>query len=122
MPDLEPLIREYCDLLEQERRINERKDVLKRDILKAMDDAKLAESKTPAGSATRSSRFKLTPHREPVLSLLDSEDLFPFAQFTPAKVTEHLVPRFGREALLPLFAVEKSVSVLIKRLPGPRTS
>lgn len=122
MPDLEPLIREYCDLLEQERHINDRKDVLKRDILKAMDGANLAEQKTPAGSAMRSSRFKLTPHREPVLSLLDCEDIFPFAQFTPAKVTEHLVPRYGRDALLPLFAVEKTVSLLIKRLPGPRTS
>lgn len=120
MPDLEALIREYCGLLDQERRINTRKDDLKREILEAMDGTNLAESKTPAGSATRSSRFKLTPHRGPVLDLLDAEDLFPFAQFTPAKVTEHLVPRFGRDALLPLFAVEKSVSLLIKRLPGPR--
>jgi hypothetical protein len=120
MDDLEGLIREYCELLDQERHLTERKDALKLAIQRKMDEANLPEHKTPAGSATRSSRFKLTPRREPVLSLLDSEDLFPFAQFTPARVTEHLVPRYGREALLPLFDVEKTVFVLVKRPPGSR--
>jgi hypothetical protein len=122
MDDLESLIAEYCDLLDQERRLTDRKDALKQAIQQKMDEANLADHKTPAGSATRSSRFKLNPKREAVLSLLDSEDLFPFAQFTPARVTEHLVPRYGRETLLPLFDVEKTVFVLVKRPPGFRNS
>ena len=122
MPDLEALIREYCELLDQEKRIGDRKDVVKHAIQDALESANLADHKTAAGSAIRSSRFKLTPRREAVLGLLDSEDLFPFAQFTPARVTEHLVPRYGRETLLPLFDVEKTVFVLVKRPPGSRAS
>lgn len=118
MDDLEALIREYCGLLDEERRINDRKDVLKTAILKVMADAKLAATKTAHGSVDRASRFKLIPRREPVLSLLDSEDLFPFAQFTPAKVTEHLVPRYGRERLLPLFDVDKTEYIQVRRPPG----
>ncbi len=118
MDDLEALIREYCGLLDEERRISDRKDALKQAILQIMADAKLAGTKTPYGSVERTARFKLTPRREPVLSLLDSEDLFPFAQFTPAKVTEHLVPRYGRERLLPLFDVDKTEFIQVRRPPG----
>lgn len=118
MADLEGMIREYCGLLDEERRIADRKDVLKKAILAEMADAHLANAKTSAGSVERASRFKLTPRREEVLSLLDSEDLFPFVQFTPAKVTEHLVPRYGREALLPLFQVEKTEYIQVRRPPG----
>jgi hypothetical protein len=53
-----------------------------------------------------------------VLSLLDSEDLFPFANFTPARVKELLVPKYGRETLIPLFEIQKSELLMIKRPPG----
>jgi hypothetical protein len=53
-----------------------------------------------------------------VLGLLDRDDLLPFAQFTPAKVTEILVPRYGRERLMPLFDIEKTEYVMVKRPSG----
>jgi hypothetical protein len=118
MDDIETLIREYCELLDQERLLSARKDVVKAAILAKLNEANLPEKRTPSGSAERTSRFKLTPRRDDVLTLLDAEDLFPFAQFTPARVKEHLVPRYGRERLLPLFDVEKTVFIMVKRPPG----
>ncbi len=118
MDDLEGMIREYCGLLDEERRLADRKDALKKAILATMAAEHLPNAKTPAGSVDRASRFKLTPRRDEVLSVLDAEDLFPFAQFTPAKVTEHLVPRYGREVLLPLFQVEKTEYIMVRRPPG----
>jgi hypothetical protein len=70
------------------------------------------------GSAVRTWRFKLLPRPEPVLGILNSEDLFFFAHFTPARVKEILVPKYGRETLLPLFDIEKTESLVIKRPPG----
>jgi hypothetical protein len=118
MDELESMIREYCGILDEEQRLSERKDAIKAAILRKMTEANLASSRTPSGSVEKSSRFKLTPRRNDVLALLDAEDLFPFAQFTPNRVKEHLVPRYGREKLLPLFEVEKSVFVQVKRPPG----
>jgi hypothetical protein len=118
MDDIESMIREYCELLDQERRLGDRKDVVKAAILAKMNEANLATSRTPSGNVERVSRFKLTPRRDDVLTLLDAEDLFPFAQFTPTRVKEHLIPRYGRERLLPLFDVEKTVFVMVKRPPG----
>jgi len=115
MDDLEGMIREYCGLLDEERRLAGRKDALKKAILAAMGAEHLQNAKTPAGSVDRASRFKLTPRRDEILTVLDAEDLFPFAQFTPAKVTEHLVPRYGREVLLPLFQVEKTEYIMVRR-------
>jgi hypothetical protein len=57
----------------------------------------------------------LTPRKGPVLELLGSEDLFPFARFTPAGVKEILVPKFGRESLIPLFDIQKSRYLMITR-------
>ena len=118
MDDIETLIREYCELLDQERRLGNRKDVVKAEILAKMDEANLANSRTPSGTVDRISRFKLTPRRDDVLTLLDAEDLFPFAQFTPNRVKELLVPRYGRERLLPLFDVEKTAFIMVKRPSG----
>ena len=118
MVDLDAMIREYCGLLDEERRLGDRKDALKRAIVAAMAAANLPNVKTPAGSVDRASRFKLTPRRDEILSLLDAEDLFPFAQFTPAKVTQHLVPRYGREVLLPLFKVDKTEYIMVHRPSG----
>jgi len=118
MDELESMIREYCEILDEENRLSERKGVLKAAILQKMTDASLVSSRTPSGSVETASRFKLTPRRDDVLALLDAEDLLPFAQFTPNRVKEHLVPRYGRERLLPLFDVEKTVFILVKRPAG----
>ena len=118
MTDLEGLIREYCDLLNQEKQISDRKDAIKAAILAKMVEQSLEETQTLSGSVAKSSRFRLTPRRDAVLSLLDAEDLFPFAQFTPDRVKQHLVPRYGRERLLSLFDVEKTTFVQVKRPPG----
>jgi hypothetical protein len=115
---LPALIREYAELLEQERLLDDRKAALRAQIEEAMALDRVDQARTEFGSAQRMTRHKLIPRRDPVLSLLDRADLFPFATFTPAKVTEHLVPRFGRETLIPLFDIEKSHYLLVKRPSG----
>src|SRR5579883_2354669 len=92
MPELSLLIAEYCSILEQERRLEERKDRLREAIREAMVELEIPKLRSPAGTASLSKRFKLTPRKEPVLNLLTSEDLYPFAQFTPGRVKELLVP------------------------------
>jgi hypothetical protein len=54
-----------------------------------------------------------------VLGLLSREDLFRFANFTPGRVKEVLVPKYGREALIPLFDIQKSDVLVIKSAPAP---
>src|SRR4051794_37349318 len=83
MPELSMLIGEYCSILEQERQLQERKERLREAIHEAMIEMEVPKVHCPYGTANLSSRFKLTPRREPVLDLLSSEDLYPFAQFTP---------------------------------------
>jgi hypothetical protein len=115
MPDLSQLIGEYCAILEQERRLKERKERLREAIGEAMVEMEIPRLRCPAGTASLSSRFKLTPRKEPVLDLLTSEDLYPFAHFTPGRVKELLVPKYGRETLLPLFDIERSVVLMVQR-------
>jgi hypothetical protein len=115
MPEL---IRDYAELLVEEHRLAKRKEGLRAAITEEMARQNLKESHTEFGNALRTFRFKLLPRREPVLGLLDREDLFPFAIFTPARVKELLVPRFGREALIPLFEIQKSELLVVKRPPG----
>jgi hypothetical protein len=117
MAELPDLIREYCELLEQEGRLKERKEDLRNQILTEMGRHQLADVRYAQGSALRTRRFKLLPRQEAVLEVLDADDLFPFAQFTPARVKELLVPKYGRERLLPLFDVQKSDVLVVKR-PG----
>jgi hypothetical protein len=114
---LPELIREYAGLLDEERRLNERKEAIRAMIQEAMAIDRLDQARTEFGTAQRMKRFKLIPKRELVLETLDRQDLFPFANFTSAKVTEILVPKFGRERLLPLFDVEKTEYLLVKRQP-----
>jgi hypothetical protein len=57
----------------------------------------------------------LTPRKEAVLDLLTGADILPFAHFTPGKVREILVPRYGRDRLLPLFEIEKTEFVHVTR-------
>jgi hypothetical protein len=120
MNRLESLLAEYCQLLDAEHELGVRKDEVKTTIFAELEIAQLDSMRTPSGSVERRQRFKLTPKRDEVLSLLDSGDLLPFATFTAAKVTEHLVPRYGRERLIALFDIEKTEFVMIKRPPQSR--
>jgi hypothetical protein len=115
MAELSEMIREYCDILNQERQLGDRKESLRAAIAEAMDRQNVEQTRTAHGSARYMSRFKLTPWRDPVLNLLSCEDLFQFARFTPAGVKEILVPKFGRETLIPLFDIQKSRYLLISR-------
>ena len=118
MSDLNVLIREYCSILDQERQLNARKERLREAISGEMDRQELRSTRTEFGNAQRASRFKLLPRREPVLGLLSGADIFPFANFTPARVKELLVPKYGRETLIPLFDIEKTEFLLVKRPQG----
>jgi hypothetical protein len=118
MPGLHDLIREYGELLAEESRLSDRKERLRTVIAQEMAGQNLKSTSTEHGSAVRTWRFKLLPRPEPVLGLLSSEDLFFFANFTPARVKEILVPKYGRETLLPLFDIEKTELLVIKRPPG----
>ena len=118
MPELSMLIREYCAILAQEHQLSERKDRLREAIAQEMARQGLRRSSSEFGTAQRTSRFKLYPRREQVLRILSSEDLFSFANFTPARVKEWLVPKYGRETLLPLFDIEKTELLVVKRPPG----
>jgi hypothetical protein len=118
MPGLHDLIREYGELLTEESRISERKEQLRAMIAQEMAGQNVRSTSTEHGSAVRTWRFKLIPRPEPVLGLLSSEDLFFFANFTPARVKDILVPKYGRETLLPLFDIEKTELLVIKRPPG----
>jgi hypothetical protein len=119
MPDLSEMIREYCSILEQERRLSERKEQIRTSISEEMKRQEINLSRCDQGSAQMSYRYKLHPKVGPVLNLLNSEDLYFFANFTPARVKEVLVPKYGRQALIPLFDYEKSQFLLIKRAIGP---
>ena len=121
MPPLPDLIREYCEILEQEGFLERRKEALRAMIQQAMADERLAATNTPFGSARTMSRFKLVPRRDEVVNLLDADDLLAFATFTPPKVTELLVPKYGRDRLLRLFDVEKTEFLQVKRPTGPGT-
>jgi hypothetical protein len=117
MPGLTELIQEYCELLNAERLLNERKDQLRQEILSAMAGQGVDQFQSPVGSARRTSYFKLNPRRDAVLNLLSAEDLFDFAHFTPARVRNILVPKYGRQTLLPLFDYQKSETLYVRR-PG----
>ena len=120
MPELPELIRQYAALLDEESRLSQRKERLRAQILAEMDRHEVRDARYPHGRAQRTSRFKLLPRRAEVLGLLAAEDLFEFARFSAERVKEVLVPRYGRERLLPLFDVEKSELLIIKR-PHERT-
>ena len=121
MNDLPDLIREYADLLDREKELARRKAALRDQIAEAMALDRVQHARTEFGSAQTMTRHKLTPRPDPVLGLLQGADLFPFATFTPPKVTEHLVPKYGRERLIPLFDIEKTHYLLIKRPNDPRS-
>jgi hypothetical protein len=118
MPELSELIREYSGLLDQESLIAERKERLRAAIADELARRNLKSTSTEYGSAARTSRFKLLPRQVPVLSMLTGEDLLFFATFTPARVKEVLVPKYGRETLIPLFDIQETETLVVKRSPG----
>ena len=115
MSDIPELIDEYCAIVEQERKLDERKQDLRRRILEALVAENLKQARSEHGSAERKTRFTLRPIRAEVLGLLDREDLFPFARFTGPKIKTLLVPNYGRERLLPLFDIHRTEYLFVKR-------
>jgi hypothetical protein len=118
MPELPELMRQYAALLDEETRLSQRKERLRAEILAEMGRHDVRDVRYPHGTAQRLTRFKLLPRRDAVLALLAAEDLFEFARFSSERVKDVLVPRYGRERLLPLFDVEKSESLVVKRPKG----
>jgi hypothetical protein len=117
MPELSELIREYSGLLVQQSRLSERKERIRDAIAAEMATRNLNSTSTDHGRVARTARFKLFPRQEPVLGLLTSEDLLYFASFTPARVNEFLVPKYGRESLVPLFDVQRTERLVITSPP-----
>jgi hypothetical protein len=115
MSEIAELIREYCSILDEEQKLEERKTELRRKILDGLTSENLKRSRSPFGTAERMTRFTLNPIRPEVLGLLDSEDLFSFAHFTAPKVKSLLVPKYGRERLLSLFDIQRVEYLLVKR-------
>ncbi len=108
MDQMNEWIREYRILMDKEKEIENKKAYLRGLILKNMEERKVKVFRCEYGVAKINERFKLIPKMDEVLRLLRIGDIFLFAQFTTAKVKEWLVPKYGREKLLPLFLVEKS--------------
>jgi hypothetical protein len=115
MAELNDMIREYSEILNQERALSERKETLRAAIDQEMARRNVDVMQTPHGTAKHITRYKLLPRRELVLDLLQSEDLFPFARFTPPMVKEILVPKFGRATLIPLFEIQRNRSLMVSR-------
>lgn len=119
MGNLDAMIREYDQILGAERDLDRRKQELRQAILGCLRSDGVKDARTPSGTAERRVRFTLRPRRAAVLDLLPAGDLFPFVHFTPAKVRDVLVPKYGRELLLPLFDSEKSEYLLVRRASVP---
>ncbi len=115
MSDISVLIDQYCAILAQEHALGERKQNLRQKILAALVAGNLKQCRSEHGRAERKMRFTLTPIPVEVLGLLDAEDLFPFAHFTGPKIKTLLVPKYGRERLLPLFAIQRSEYLIVRR-------
>lgn len=111
---IEQLMKEYRAIVIQEKELAAQKEALRAKILSELKTQRMQSSMTPYGSASQSIRFRLKPRREAILGLLQAEDILPFAHFTPKRVKELLVPKYGREQLLPLFEIEKFPQLLVK--------
>ncbi|HYF49752.1 MAG TPA: hypothetical protein VEJ63_10125 [Planctomycetota bacterium] len=114
MSEIANLIREYRHIVTQEQQLATRKKLLRDKIMSHMRLQGRKFENCSAGTAICSERTKLVPIRDVMLSVLDKEDLFPFANFSATKVKELLVPKFGRERLIPLFTYERSYALVIK--------
>jgi hypothetical protein len=114
MPELSELIREYSGLVMQESRISERKSTLRTAISDEMARRNLKSTTTDFCRVSRTERLKLLPRADAVLGVLTREDLLSFATFTPPRVNEVLVPKYGRDTLARLFEIEKTEALVIK--------
>ena len=119
MGSMGEMIREYRSILQEEQQLDARKEQLRVAILAGLTAQELRFATSPYGIAIRTTRFKLMPRREAVLELLQAEDLFPFTHFTSNRVKQHLVPKYGRERLLPLFDVTQTYSLVVKTPSAP---
>ncbi len=97
MPSLPDLIHEYCELLDQESHLERKKADLKAQIEQHMAVEGVGRKATPFGSVLKKSRFKLTPRPRAVAGLNRGRGSPPVRHFTPAKVTQILVPKYRRE-------------------------
>lgn len=121
MSDIEAYLKEYFEILDIERDLAQRKQRIRAHLFSELTACQERYRETPYGRVERRARFRLNPRREAILALLSADDLYPFARFTPNRVKEDLVPKYGREALLPLFDIHKSESLVVKR-PGAAES
>jgi hypothetical protein len=119
MSGVDDMIREYRAIVDQEQALAKRKEELRIAILSALDERNVRFSVSPFGTAVRCLRYRLLPRRDAVLELLRADDLFPFAQFTPKRVKQFLVPKYGRERLLPLFQITQSYALRVKAPLAP---
>lgn len=118
MADIPDLIRAYRSAADRESEWLIRKASLRKALLEALDECGRHRYPTPHGTAIRTTRVHLTPRREPVLSLLGAADLYPFTRFWPRQVQQVLVPKYGRDPLLPLFDIRSSTLLVVNGPDG----
>jgi len=114
MVQAQVLIQEYREIIEKEKELARRKQSLRMELLRSLDQSGRRSITCEHGTALQMTRFDLTPKRDPVLALLDTEDLFPFTRFYAKRVQEVLVPKYGRETVKPLFEVKKKTVLMVK--------
>ena len=114
MATMSDLISEYREIVIQESKLSQRKKELRDAILAELGSMRRQVFQSQFGTAISSTRFTLRPKRDAVLGLLKAEDLLPFASFTPRQVKLRLVPKYGREALLQLFDIERKPCLQVK--------
>jgi hypothetical protein len=118
MSDIPDLIREFRSAADRECEWMIRKATVRKSLLQALDKCGRHRYATEYGTAIRTTRVHLMPRRQSVLSLLNAEDLFPFTRFWPQQVQQLLVPKYGRDSLLPLFDIRPSTLLLVKGPDG----
>jgi len=121
MSDVGAMLREYIEILDMERELAARKEKLRAALLSELVEADENCRTTADGTVQRRKRFTLKPRKDEALTLLTSEDLFAFTNFTTTKVKNLLVPIYGRDRLLPIFEITEHEQLIIKR-PGATES
>ena len=118
MAGIQELIRDYRTAADRECEWMVRKASVRKSLLTELDRCGRHRYSTEDGTAIRTTRVHLMPRRESVLSLLDADDLFPFTRFWPLQVQRVLVPKYGRDSVLPLFDIRPSTLLLVKGPDG----
>ncbi|MEW5855227.1 MAG: hypothetical protein AB2A00_41000 [Myxococcota bacterium] len=115
MEHLSEAMQRYVDILALEAKLSVEKEVLRQSIRSQLQRHGVSRHSTEGAEAFLAPRFTLTPKEEPLLRTLQPTDLLPFTSFTPRKISELLVPRYGREKLLPCFDVKQSDVLVVRR-------